>query len=75
MEHDKEAYLGHLSREGFKWHTVLALKKYNNPIIKSLGIVEVPTNFLLDNSGKIIAINIGPNLLSRKLSEYLDKKK
>ena len=75
LEHDKEAYLGHLSREGFKWHTVLALKKYNNPIIKSLGIVEVPTNFLLDNSGKIIAINIGPNLLSRKLSEYLDKKK
>lgn len=73
LDNDKEAWLAHIEKEKISWNSVIATKKYNNTIIQKLGITALPSNFLLDETGKIIAINIGPTALTKKLSEFFGK--
>lgn len=71
LEQDRELFLTHIEKEKIKWNTLFAFKRHENPVIKSLAINKIPANFLLDPSGKIIAANIGPTLLAKRLAESL----
>lgn len=73
LDNDKETWLAYVEKEKITWNNVIATRKYNNPLIKKLGITALPANFLLDQSGRIIAINIGPASLVKKLKELLGK--
>lgn len=68
LEGDKASWQEHIAREKLPWTTTLAIKKYNNEQIKAVGVTSLPSNFLLDGNGKIIAINIPPLALAQRLS-------
>lgn len=70
LEQNSEVWLSYLYREKIAWKSVIALGKYHNPVLKSLGITSVPTNFLLDAQGRIVQINVGVKKLSYLLEEF-----
>lgn len=55
-----------------KWHNVIGLKKWENPIARTYQIYSTPTYIILDKNKKIIA---KPETLSevRKIVDYLDQ--
>lgn len=71
LDDDKQVLSAHIKTEKIPWFCAIAQRKYNHPMIKELGITRLPCNFLLDEQGVIIATNIGPTLLTKKLSEWL----
>lgn len=53
------------------WLNVNDLKGYENDAVLTYGIYEIPTNFLIDPSGKIIAKNLRGEELNKKLKELI----
>ena len=50
-----------------RWSATIAPKKFKDETLKSLGITEIPSNFLIDENGKILAVNITPKGVHRGL--------
>lgn len=57
--------------DGLVWQQVSDLQGWKNATSDLYGIKAIPTNFLLDKDGKIIAKNIFGKKLTAKLSEVL----
>ncbi|MDB5221721.1 MAG: Thiol-disulfide oxidoreductase ResA [Chitinophagaceae bacterium] len=57
--------------DGLVWYQVSDLQGWKNATSDLYGIKAIPTNFLLDKEGKIIAKNIFGKKLTEKLSEVL----
>jgi thiol-disulfide isomerase/thioredoxin len=57
--------------DGLVWNQVSDLQGWKNATSDLYGIKAIPTNFLLDKDGKIIAKNIFGKKLTAKLSEVL----
>ncbi len=58
--------------DGLVWYQVSDLQGWKNATSDLYGIKAIPTNFLLDKEGKIIAKNIFGKKLADKLSEILN---
>jgi len=69
-ETKKEYYQNLLAKKGYPWHQELDL---GGEIAKQLYIDKYPTNFLIDNKGRIIKIDIEPKQLNKFLSEHCSK--
>lgn len=54
------------------WTHVSDLNYWNNAAARMYGISGVPSNFLIDPNGKIVAKNLRGEALNKKLSEILD---
>ncbi|MDB5210056.1 MAG: AhpC/TSA family protein [Sediminibacterium sp.] len=67
----KEAWLKAISQDHLTWTHVSDLQFWNNAVAKLYGIQSIPQNYLLDKSGKIIAVNIRGEELTKKLLEVL----
>lgn len=59
IETDKLVWKNHVSEQ----------KKWENTAVKALGITEIPANFLIDATGKILAVNVD----LRNIDELLEK--
>ena len=70
LDDNSSTWKEYIHKEGIGWTTTIAHKKKNDATIKSLGITIIPSNFLLDASGKIICINVTPNNVEKKIQEY-----
>jgi len=57
--------------DGLEWKQVSDLQGWKNSTSALYGIKAIPTNFLLDKEGKIIAKNIFGKKLTQKLSEII----
>ena len=55
LDHKKERWIKASEQENLPWINVGDLKAHKSPIVKMYGVNGVPANFLVDNSGKIIA--------------------
>ena len=60
IEHDK-----------LTWTQVSNLKEMKDPIAVQYGVTQIPTTFLLDASGKVIAIDLRDEDLKAKIKELL----
>lgn len=67
----KEAWLKAIKDDGLTWTHVSDLKYFDNEVAKLYGIQAIPSNILVDPSGKIIAKNIRDEGLQNKLAELL----
>ena len=67
LDHERNTWLDHIHREGHRFTTLIAPKKFKDETLQSLGIIDVPSNFLIDESGKILAVNITPKGVHRGL--------
>ena len=71
LDTKKDAWLKAINHDGLTWYHVSELKGWNGNIEKDFGIKVVPTNFLLDKDGKVIAKNLREEALQKKLEELL----
>ena len=72
LDHDRVRWEKASTEEKLPWVNVGDLLAYKSPIVKMFGISGVPANYLVDSSGKIIAMNLRQNNLDEKLAELLE---
>jgi peroxiredoxin len=68
----KKAWLDAIKSDGLQWTQVSDLKGWGNDVARLYGIKTIPSNILIDPSGKIIARNITDRVLDAKLKELLN---
>ncbi|QEC42085.1 redoxin domain-containing protein [Pseudobacter ginsenosidimutans] len=69
----KDAWLTAIKKDGLEWPQVSDLKYWNNEVAMMYDVKAVPSNFLIDPNGKIIAKNLRGEDLQKKLSELLGR--
>ncbi|TCO08691.1 TlpA disulfide reductase family protein [Natronoflexus pectinivorans] len=69
LDSDKKAWIKAIEKDGLSWVNTIAQEGWRNDVVKALGIQYVPSNYLIDRNGNILAINIKPEELKIKLDE------
>ncbi|MFK7806632.1 MAG: peroxiredoxin family protein [Saprospiraceae bacterium] len=59
-----------IQRDGLEWVQVSDLKGFDSPVMEQYEVEALPTNYLLDSNGKIIAKNIDVADLEGELDAY-----
>ncbi|TDQ78111.1 TlpA disulfide reductase family protein [Sphingobacterium yanglingense] len=72
-QHSKQAWLAAIKKDGLLWTQVSELTGFNSKASKDYGIKAIPSNFLIDPDGKIIARNLRGHELEEKLSGLLSR--
>ena len=75
LDLNKEEWLQASDRNVPNWYQVCDFKGWNNSIVKSQGINDLPSNLLLDKNKRIIARNIRGQELIDKIKELTRKDK
>lgn len=68
LDKKKESWLKAIEDDKLSWNHLSSLTKWDNPAVRTYGIRGIPSNVLIDKSGKIIA----KNLMGEKLIATLD---
>ena len=63
-----------IAEDKLTWTQVSNLKKMQDPIAMQYGITQIPTTFLLDSNGTIVAIDLFGDSLTQKIMELLATK-
>jgi alkyl hydroperoxide reductase subunit AhpC len=63
-----------IAKDKLTWTQVSNLKEMEDPIALQYNVTQIPTTFLLDASGKIVAIDIYGDDLKAKVKELLGVK-
>ncbi|MCD6013009.1 MAG: alkyl hydroperoxide reductase/Thiol specific antioxidant/Mal allergen [Flavipsychrobacter sp.] len=71
LDSKKDAWLEAVQEDGLTWTQVSDLNGWDSPAAATYGVHSIPTNFLIDTSGKIIAHNLRGPQLEEKLGEIL----
>lgn len=71
IDHDKKAWQNAIKRDQLNWTNTIVENGYDNPLLKSLTIQYIPSNFLLDKAGHILAVNVKPDKLNELLADVL----
>lgn len=69
MDTKKEAWLKAVEEDGLPWKQLCALKGFKNEAAEKYMVRSIPTNFLVDPNGVIIAKDLRGNALDEKLAE------
>jgi peroxiredoxin len=73
LDRDRDAWLNAIESDGLgEWIHVSDLMFWNSIVTNLYQLTQIPTNFLLDREGKIIARDLRGENLGRKLSELFD---
>lgn len=75
IEQNKEAWLKTIREEKMTWLHASDNQYWQSPIVETYLLKSLPSNYLLDKEGKIIAKNIYGKDLERKLESLLIPKK
>ncbi len=70
----KEAWLKAVEADKLTWTQVSDLKGWDNEVAKLYGVTAIPTKFLIDPEGKIVAKILFGEALEDKLQKLLDGK-
>lgn len=68
LDENKTSWMNAIHADNLAWNHVSDLKGWENGVAQLYGIIAVPSNFLIDPDNKIIAININPETLAKKLN-------
>ena len=60
-----------LKKDQLPWPQLAALKTSDNPVAKSFDVESIPSNFLIDPTGKIVAADVSADTLSDILEQHL----
>jgi peroxiredoxin len=75
LDNSKEAWVKAIADDKLTWTHVSDLKRGENAAAKLYSVNSIPSNFLLDENGKIIARNLRGEELYNKVSEVLTGRK
>jgi thiol-disulfide isomerase/thioredoxin len=74
LDKAKANWINAIKTDNLEWPShVSDLKWWNSEAAAIYKITEIPSNFLIDGTGKIIAINLRGDALSSKLEQLLKK--
>lgn len=71
LDDKKEDWLAAVEEDGLAWVQVSDLKGWQSPAAAAYSIHSIPSSFLIDTAGKIIARNLRGPQLEEKLQEIL----
>ena len=74
MDDDAAKWKAAIAKDKLIWPQVSNLKEMEDPIAKQYGISLLPTTFLLDESGKIVGIDMPHEAMKAKIKELLAAK-
>ncbi len=75
IEQTREAWLSAREKDGLVWpHHVLELRRFNGPLATRFHIRAIPSTFLVNPQGVIMAVNVSPIQIERMLREALSEK-
>jgi thiol-disulfide isomerase/thioredoxin len=69
LDDKKDSWLAAIKADGLTWNHVSDLKGWKSAIVTDYGIKAVPTSFLVDPDGKIIAKNLRGEELEKALAK------
>lgn len=72
LDRNREAWLKAIEKDGLAWTHISDLQAWNSPIAGLYAIRWIPTGFLLDPEGKILAVGLEGEALMEKLAELVD---
>lgn len=70
----KSKWLAAVKKDGLTWTQVSDLNGWSNEVAKLYNISAVPSNFLINPEGVIVAVNLRGDELHKMLEEILEKK-
>ncbi|WP_418982698.1 thioredoxin-like domain-containing protein [Alistipes sp.] len=73
FDKDREAWLGAIDQNGMGWVHVSELNGFDNQAAKEYAVQGIPSNFLIDAQGVIVASNLRGEALYEKINELLGK--
>lgn len=73
LDDSQENWLAAIQKDGLTWTQVSDLKLWQSKAVEHFGISSIPTNYLIDPSGKIIARDLHGQALRTKLKELLEE--
>ena len=73
LDDNKSKWMTAIEADNLQWTHVSDLKGWKNDVAILYGIRAVPTNYLLDPTGKIVAKNLRGDQLEKVLSDVLNK--
>ena len=74
LDKTKEAWMKGIEFDKLgRWIHVSDVKYWNSSVVPLFNIESIPTNFLLDREGRIIASNLRGDALEKKLAELFNK--
>lgn len=71
FDKDRAKWLAAIADNGMNWIHVSDLNHFDNQAAKDYAIQGIPSNFLIDAQGKIVATNLRGEALGEKLKELL----
>ena len=71
LDNDRAEWLEAIKEDGLTWSHVSELQGWKCSAAKMYGVMSIPSNFLLDTEGKIVANNLRGEELIKKLEEVL----
>jgi len=71
LDDNKESWIKAFKDDGLEWNHVSDLKGWKNAAALQYGVRAIPSNFLLDPSGKILAHNLRGEVLQDTLAKIL----
>jgi len=73
LDNDKAKWQKAVKDDGLSWTQVSDLQGWESVAARDYGVEAIPSNFLIDPDGKIIATNLRGQALESKLEEVLKK--
>lgn len=74
LDEDAESWKAAIAADKLVWTQVSNLKEMKDPIALQYGVTQIPTTFLVDVSGKIVAKDLYGDDLKAKIKELLTTK-
>ena len=71
MDKARDAWVQAVQQDHLPWTQVSDLKAFDSPAAQEYKVSAIPSNFLINPSGKIIATNLRGELIGRKLAEVI----
>ena len=72
LDTDVKAWKKANEADGYTWTNLSDLKGFESPISKKYNIIAIPRNFLIDQNGSIVAMDLHGKELKAKLAELFD---
>jgi peroxiredoxin len=73
IDDEKEKWLHVVNKDKFRWNNVFSKGGVEDEIVKKFNLYSIPTNYLLDENGIIIAKDINPEELDAFLKKHISK--
>lgn len=71
LDEDPAKWKEAIKQDKLSWTQVSNLKEMKDPIALQYGVTQIPTTFLLDRNGKVVASELYGEALKAKIKELL----